>query len=1128
MPGGAVRPIEHRLVTALYVDLVGSTAIAEQLDPENLAAVVGTLQQAVRLEVGRREGSVGAFIGDGVLGVFGLPAAHEDDPERALRAAQAILRRFDAVNRDLGRRLDVALAARIGVNTGDLLAPTAGDLDLGTLAGDVLNVTARLQEVASPGQIVVSERTARSAPSFRFDDLGVVDVRGRARPVHAFRLAGVGERRPFAVRGPFLGRENALGSLRSAFNKVVAEGNPAHVAVVGDPGVGKSRLVREFVDWASGVDSTLTTLSGRCLPYGEDVTYRPLAEILTELTGITATMDHATARSHLEQVLPPGTIEDDDASADALLRMIGLSTGPSPSPRRTRELLRSAWRTLLSRLADDGPVLVVVEDVHWAGDALFDLLDHVVRRVAGPLLLVTPARPEVFDRRPAWRAEGSPTKVVVVTPLDPDQARRLAGRLLADARLPVAESDAVAGRADGNPFFMEELVRQLALQRSDTGHDDGSELPATIQGVISARIDLLGPPERRVLQAASIMGRIFWPSAVAHLTGFGEEEVEEALRRLESLHMVRRNLRSSLEGETEYLFQHSLISETAYGRLARTDLARMHGALAEWLERRESTERPESAERLAYHTAKAHAAAEATDGFPDDEVDRLRRLAVDRLLVASMRARERAAFSRAVEIAAEALAIAAGPVEAWRAHEQLGLTHIAEYDGDAAWAELTSAIDLHLKSGGVQSPVVARLAAAALASPLRWTGTMRQLPELADVMRIVRLGLEHAGTADSEALASLLTAIAFLPFSALARDADPGVSGDEARSAGLRAREMAKRLGLPHAESAALDALMSHALNTGRIQQAAAIVNERLELAEAVSDPWEVGDTYAMAASLSFDLGEYELARDRAAKGFARTIDDAPGVALHTLSWGAVARVHTGQWDDVAAALKTAHELLDAERRTHPPVYAAPLYAAAAMVAEYREKHGEADRLLEILADTWSSSDLANVTEHPHAAWCKHTGPIYLRRGQFDVVERLVAPGELRRIGHEGDRLGLLCDLVAATGSWDRADSVVAETRATGQAYGLQALQAHADRLEGKASLASGDDRGGRALLATARDRFSGLGDKWEAARTVLDLAAAGADADVAAAGALFTAIGAVAEAAAARRLGATRQPAGR
>lgn len=1115
---GATRPIEHRLVTALYVDVVGSTGLAERLDPENLAAVVGSLHEAVRLEVERREGMIGAFVGDGVLGVFGLPSAHEDDPERALRAALAILRRFEAIDREAGTRFGVSLAARIGVNTGDLLAPATGALDLGTLTGDVLNVAARLQEVARPNQVVVSERTARSSPSFRFEDLGVVDVRGRARRLHVFRLVGLGERRSVAGRGPFLGREDALGSLRAGFHKMVAEGRPGHAVVVGDPGVGKSRLVREFVDWASGSDATVTVLTGRCLPYGEDVVYRPLAEILTELTGITATTDAAEARRRLETVLPAGTTEDDAATRDALLGMIGLPTAGTASPRRTRELLREAWRTVLSRLSHDGPVLLMIEDVHWAGDALFDLLDHVVRRVEGPLLLVTPARPEVFDRRPDWAGGGSRTRVVTVKPLDRDQARALAGRLLADARLPVDESEALVRRADGNPFFLEELVRQLAVRRSDSGHDDHAELPATIQGVISSRIDLLRPRERRALQAAAIMGRIFWPSAVAHLTGLSDEEVETALRRLESLQMVRRNLRSSLEGETEYLFQHSLIAETAYGRLARSDLARMHGALAAWLERRAGAGR-EEAERLAYHTAKAHAAAEAIAGFTDDEVARLRRLAVDRLLAAAMRAREGAAFGRAVQIATQALEIASGPAEAWRAHEQLGLTRMAEYDGDAAWAELGVAVDQHLKTDSPDSAVVARLTAAAVASPLRWTGTMRSLPEMDDVMRMIRLGLAHAGTEDSESLASLLTAIAFLPFSAGFREEEGGFGRDEAHAAGLRAREMARRLGLPHAESAALDALMNHALNTGRIQQAAEIVSERLRLAEAVSDPWEVGDTYAMAAWLAYDLGDYRQARDRADRGFARTVEDAPGVALHSLSWGALARVHTGEWDDVMTALRRTQDLLDAERRAKPPLYAARVYAAAAQVAEFRGKRNDADRLLSVLTDTWSGSDLAEATAHPHTTWCGQTGPIHLRRGDLDLVERLVAEPGPNRIGHQGDRLAVLCDLVATRRQWDRVDAVVVEARATGGAYGLQALAAHADRLEGRASLASGDAVGGRTLLASARDRFAALGDRWEEARTVLDLAAAGGDADVAGAARFFAGLGAVEETAAAQRL---------
>lgn len=1110
----ATRVVEHRLVTALYIDLVGSTALAEQLDPEHLATVVGALHAAVRTEVGERQGSVGAFIGDGVLGVFGLPAAHEDDPERAIRAAQGILRRYEEVDRTLGARFDVSLAARIGINTGDLLAPASDEPELGTLAGDVLNVAARLQEIAGAGNIVVSERTARSAPGFRFDDLGVIDVRGRARPVHAFRVSGEAEERPFALTGPFLGRAEALGTLRGTFTRVVAEGRPAHVAVIGDAGVGKSRLVREFVDWAAAVDPTLTSLTGRCLPYGEDVVFRPLTEILVEVTGITAGTDPDQARARLEHLIPTGSVPEEEDAIAVLLRTAGVRTGASDatsSPRRTRELLRSAWTSLLSAVANDGPAVIVIEDVHWAGDALFDLLDHVVRRAEGPLLVLTPARPEVFDRHPDWVADGARTVVVPVPPLEADDARRLAGRLLADARLPVREAEAVAGRADGNPFFMEELVRQLALRGDDTGHEHTAELPATIQGVISARIDLLGTRDRRVLQAASIMGRIFWPSAVAHVTGFDEADVAESLAHLETMQMVRANLRATKHGEPEFLFQHSLIGETAYGRLSRIDLARLHGSLAEWLERLDDARRPDIAERLAYHTARAHAAAEATDGFDSAEVSRLRALAVDRLLLASVRSRERAAFGRSRELAMNALEIAGGAAEAWRAHEQLGMTHLAESEGDAAWEAFTTALATHQRLDDPDPAVVARLAAAAVESPLRWTGTVRQKPTLAEVQRIIGVGLDHAGTGDSESLAMLLVAIAFIPMS-LATPEDTEVSWDDARSAALRAREIARRLDLPHAESAALDALMNLAMATGRIQQAAALINERLAIVDAIADPREIGDTYAMAAALSFELGDYVEARTRADKGVARTLDDSPSVALRSLSWAVQARVQTGEWADVATEVQRAHELLDLERRPLPPLLVSRLFAAAAMTAEFQGRRKEADRLLHLLETGWAASDLPGIDPHPHSRWCKFVGPILLRRGRFDEVAAMVSPTGLVSFGHEGGRLGVLCDLVAATGAWDRADDVVAEARTVGNAYGLLPLTAFADRLEGRASFAVGDRRGGRALLQSAEERFLAMGARWEAARTALDLAEAEGGGHAAWAADLFATIGAVDE----------------
>ena len=1120
--GAPVRPIaaasEHRLVTALYVDLVGSTGLAEALDAENLAAVIGAVHDAVSAEISERGGSVGAFVGDGVLGVFGLPSAHDDDAERALRAAVAILARMDELNTSLGDRLGVDIQTRAGINTGDLLAPSGEDPDLGTLAGDVLNVAARLQEAARPGTAVAAERTARSAVRFRFNDLGLLDIRGRARPIHGFEVAGESEVALQAVRAPMHGRAGEQRVLQEIYNRVVAEGSPRLVTVVGDAGVGKSRLVREFVDWASLTDQGLTTMSGRCLPYGEDITYRPLAEVLADLTGVTSTSDPVEAEERIRRLVTKHIPSEEAAeAADALLRMIGREppTDQSPpTPRRVRELLRSTWRSLLSSLAADGPVVLLVEDIHWGGDALLDVLEHLVSRAEGPLLVVCPARPELFDHQPEWGQRPNLMTTVTLEPLEENEATRLTAHLLADAGLPVAAADRITATADGNPFFIEELVREMRLRTDDEAHETAEyELPVTIQGVVSARIDLLRGGDRRVLQAASVIGRIFWPSAIEAITGIADDELHQALDHLEALQLVRMNLRSATPDETEYIFQHILIREAAYGRLSRPNLAQMHSAVADWLETR-AEDRPEAAERLAFHTYRAHEAATATSDYPPTEASRLRALAVDRLIDSAVRARGRAAFGRSRELADAAMAIAEGPSETGRAQEQLGLTYLGEYDGDAAWAALRSAVDLHLRSPEPDSASIARIAASAVETPMRWQGTMRNLPPMEEVLKYINIGIEHAGSGDSESLASLLIGLAFAPITpgpqgATAREV---IGVDEARDAGQRAQEMARRLALPHVESAALDVLQNHALWGGRIQEAAELNADRLHIVDAVSDPWEIGDTYAMAAWLSFDLGHYTLARDRGLHGYKRTIDDAPSVALHTLTWATQARVQTGEWNKVAGALSKAQDLLDPERYTRPPIYASALYAAAALVAEFRGKTTEADRLLAILTEVWSSSDWANRGGHPHARWTRHTGPIYIRRGDFETAARLVESDDAQRIGREADLLSVKCELVAASRAWDEADAAVAEARATAAAYGLDAVHAHADRLEGRASIESLDNKGGIALLAAARERFDSLGDHWEAGRTALDIAAAGGEVDLGPLNRFFEGLGAINE----------------
>jgi hypothetical protein len=367
----------------------------------------------------------------------------------------------------------------------------------------------------------------------------------------------------------------------------------------------------------------------------------------------------------------------------------------------------------------------------------------------------------------------------------------------------------------------------------------------------------------------------------------------------------------------------------------------------------------------------------------------------------------------------------------------------------------------------------------------------------------------------------LLTGLAFAPTTpgpqgAAAREV---IGIDEGKAAGIRAREMAQRLGLAHVESAALDALQTHALWSGRVQEAADITSERLEIVASVDDPWEVGDTYAMAAWLAYDFGRYSLGRDRALHGYNRTVDAAPSVALHNLSWAMLAQVQTGEWDAVAAGLDTALTLLDPDRHSEPPAYAAPLFAAAAMVAEFRGDAAEADRLLEILARVWKASDLSGRGGQPLARWARHTGAIFLHRAELDTVEELVESHDAEPIGRESDRLAITCDLVSARRDWEAADTVIDETRAVAAAYGLAILTAHADRLEGRASIAAKDTRGGLALLTAARERFESHGDHWEAARTGIDIARSGGPIDLDYLTRFLTGTGAVEETAAVEQI---------
>jgi class 3 adenylate cyclase len=465
-------PERRKLVTVIFCDLADSTALGERLDPETLKQILFDYFHAARTAIERHGGVVEKFIGDAVMAVFGIPTLHEDDPLRAVRAAAGMLDALADLNAELERDHGVGFAARIGVNTGEVVAgdPSAGQR---LVTGDAVNVAARLEQAADPGAIVVAERTARAARGFRFRELGEQELRGKEQAVAAVMLE---ERTPDAdergvpgLRAPMVGRDRELELLRSLYERSAEEGQPNLVTIYGDPGVGKSRLVAEFVDWAEGQSVEPTIVRGRCLPYGDGVTYWPLAEILKGLADVRDTDTTEVALERIQRLgrdlITTDVATHPEKATAALAYSVGVEDPAfsfgAMEPREVSLKIHAAWRSLFSSLASRAPVVAVIDDIHWADQVLLDLLEELADRVVGPVFFLCPARPELTERRPGWGGGKRNVSSVGLDPLTASESDRLVGLLLSVADLPGSVHERILERAEGNPFFLEEIVRHL-------------------------------------------------------------------------------------------------------------------------------------------------------------------------------------------------------------------------------------------------------------------------------------------------------------------------------------------------------------------------------------------------------------------------------------------------------------------------------------------------------------------------------------------------------------------------------------------------------------------------------------------------------------------------------------------
>jgi len=600
---------ERKVVSMLFADLTASTEMASRLDPEDLRDVLSPFFDAMAQEIDRYGGTVEKYIGDAVVAAFGAPVAHEDDPERAIRCALAMQRRLAELNDELSERAGGDLAMRIGVNTGEVLAHA---IEEGIVTGEAVNIAARFQALAEPGRIVVGERTYRDTrQAFAFGDLGEVSVKGIDRPLRVFDVQGVISRAHEQSPGldaPFVGRVAEMELLRLLFARTVSEGRPNLVTVVGPPGIGKSRLSHEAARTLGGEGARV--IRGRCLPYGDGLTYWPLAEILKADAGIlesdSAETMLAKARERLDPRFPG---EEGIGVTSMLLSSIGVELPTDPLAGAEREaapgLIARAWRRYVESLAADAPLVVLIEDLHWADTILLELIESVVSRAGGPALVLCMARPDLFERRPGWGGGPSEATTISLSALSAGDGTELIEHMLG-GQAPAEVVGPILQRSEGNPFFVGELIRMMiedaTIARREgrwaLARDLPSALPDTVQGVIASRIDLLTPEEKRAIQDASVIGRIFWPGGVSRL---GSPEAERAIEGLIAKGLVWEREVSTIADERELMFNHILTRDVAYGSIPRARRSQAHAIVGAWIEQGTAGRAEEYAEILAHH-----------------------------------------------------------------------------------------------------------------------------------------------------------------------------------------------------------------------------------------------------------------------------------------------------------------------------------------------------------------------------------------------------------------------------------------------------------------------------------------------------------------------------------------------
>jgi class 3 adenylate cyclase len=943
-----IAAMERKVATVLFADLVDSTKLGEQ-DPERTRLLLDRFYEAMSEEVGRVGGTLEKFAGDAVMAAFGAPAALEDHAERALHSALAMRRRLHEL---FGGRIEL----RIGVNTGDVVVDT--DAHSSFVTGDAVNVCARLEQHASPGEILVGERTATAARgAFEFGPPQRIEAKGKSEPVECRKLVrAVAATRP---RGrfarPFVGRTRELGTLLDTYGRAIASGEPQLALVVGDAGVGKSRLVRELWAALEAQPEGPVLRVGRCLSYGSAITYWPVREIV---------------QAHFD-------LPDDADSREVIRRLgdrailgiaLGLDVARDLHPLAARDRLRDAWLDLVEAAVAEHPLMLVIEDVHWAEAPLLELLERTVRDVRGPMLVVATSRPDA-----TWTGGRGNVTTLELEPL----ARDAAQRLVSD--LPESVRGFLLDRAEGNPFFVEELTESLVdrgVLSERHGRWEAVDLPDpiatpdSVRGVLAARIDLLPAREKAALQAASVIGRVFWEGPVRELIG---GDADFAL--LEERDFIRRSAESRLQDEREHTIKHALTREAAYMGIPKAERARLHAAFAAWIEARRDRA-DELASLLAHHYAEAVRPEDVDLAWAgaDEEVARLRAKAREWLQRAAERATQRYELNDALELLARAMPLATTREERLAVHRATARAHALNFAGQQFWEAMHAAI-AETDDPQIQGELYAEIA---FESALR-SGIWQRMPRRETVDTWVDRALEHA-PADSRARAMALIARARW---------DPIGGADDA----IEASRIAEQLGDPALRSAAWDARGIVAFVSGEFDHGRAWAERRFELLDQITDPDVRADIHSAPISGCIWSGRFREAR-RLAQVHDEIVESlTPHHRLHGVAIKIEVEELLGRWD-IVRALQARAELAVEENLETPCVRNPRVLLVAAVANELDGDAAAGRRLEERALELWMDG-YGLTLDTPRLR-------LALARGDLDGVEQMLALPDTAHGWHRG------------------------------------------------------------------------------------------------------------------------------